>query len=164
MAKLTSLNDLLIEELKDLYDAEHQITKALPKMAAAASSPQLKSAFTAHLAETEGHIKRLEQVFNLLGEKPARKTCKAMKGLLEEGDEVLKEDADPVVKDAALIGSAQRVEHYEMAGYGTLRTFALTLGFDEVATLLQENLEQEGEADRKLTMIAESRINELAAK
>src|SRR6187455_3309658 len=142
MAKLSSLNDLLIEELKDLYDAEHQITKALPKMATAASSPQLKSAFTSHLSETEGHIRRLEQVFNLLGEKPARKTCKAMKGLLEEGDEVLKEDADPVVKDAALIGAAQRVEHYEMAGYGTLRTFSLTLGFDEVATLLQENLEQ----------------------
>jgi ferritin-like metal-binding protein YciE len=159
MAKLTSLNDLMIEELKDVYDAEHQITKALPKMAKAAFDPKLQSTFNAHLTETEGHIRRLEQVFNLLGEKPARKTCKAMRGLLEEGDDVLKEDADSLVKDAALIGSAQRVEHYEMAAYGTLRTFALTLGFDEIATLLQENLEQEGETDRKLTMIAESRVN-----
>jgi ferritin-like metal-binding protein YciE len=160
MAKLSSLNDLLIEELKDLYDAEHQLTEALPKMAKAANNPQLKNAFTAHLSETQGHIKRLESVFNLLGAKPARKTCKAMKGLVEEGSEVIKEEAAPDVKDAALIGAAQKVEHYEMAGYGTLRTFALTLGFDEVANLLQENLEQEGEADRKLTMIAESRVNE----
>jgi ferritin-like metal-binding protein YciE len=164
MAKLTSLNDLLIEDLKDLYDAEHQLTKALPKIAAAANSPELKSAFTSHLRETEGHIQRLEQVFSLLGEKATRKTCKAMKGLLEEGDEVLKEDATPEVKDAALIGAAQKVEHYEMAGYGTVRTFALSLGLDEVANVLQQNLEEEGKADRKLTMIAESRINEKAAQ
>jgi ferritin-like metal-binding protein YciE len=160
MAKLTSLNDLLIEELKDLYDAEHQITKALPKMVKAATNPQLQTAFSAHLTETEGHIQRLHNVFDLLGVKAERKTCKAMRGILEEADEVLKEDADPYVKDAALIASAQRVEHYEMAGYGTVRTFALTLGLDEIATLLQENLEQEGEADRKLTMIAETRVNE----
>jgi len=162
MAKLTSLNDLLIEELKDLYDAEHQLTKALPKMAAAATNPQLKTALTSHLAETEGHIQRLEQVFSLLGEKASRKTCKAMKGLVEEGSEVIEENADPEVKDAALIGAAQKVEHYEIAGYGTVRTFALTLGNSEVANILQQNLQEEGNADKKLTQIAESRVNERA--
>jgi ferritin-like metal-binding protein YciE len=159
MAKLSSLNDLLIEELKDLYDAEHQLTEALPKMAKAATDPQLQQAFTSHLTETQGHIKRVEQVFTLLGAKASRKTCKAMKGLVEEGSEIIKEEAAPDVKDAALIGAAQKVEHYEMAGYGTLRTFALTLGLDEVANIFQQNLEEEGKADRKLTMIAESRVN-----
>lgn len=162
MAKLSSLNELFVEELKDLYDAEHQLTKALPKMAEAATNSQLKTAFTSHLRETEGHIERLEQVFNLVGEKPSRKTCKAMKGLVEEGSEVIEEKADPEVKDAALIASAQRVEHYEIAGYGTLRTFAMTLGMDEAATLLQQNLDEEGNADKKLTQIAESRVNERA--
>lgn len=162
MAKLSSLNELFVEELKDLYDAEHQLTKALPKMAEAATNSQLKTAFTSHLRETEGHIQRLEQVFNLVGEKPSRKTCKAMKGLVEEGSEVIEEKADPEVKDAALIASAQRVEHYEIAGYGTLRTFAMTLGLDEAATLLQQNLDEEGNADKKLTQIAESRVNERA--
>ena len=162
MAKLSSLNDLLIDELKDLYDAEHQITKALPKMAKAASSAQLQNAFTSHLAETENHIKRLEQVFNAMNQKATRKTCKAMKGLLEEGDEVLEEKADPEVKDAALIGAAQRVEHYEMAGYGTVRTFAQTLGLTDVAELLQQTLDEEGNADKKLTQIAEGRVNERA--
>lgn len=162
MAKLSSLNELLIEELKDLYDAEHQLTKALPKMAEAATNPQLKTAFTSHLAETEGHIQRLEQVFSLLGEKASRKTCKAMKGLVEEGSEVIEEKAEPEVKDAALIGAAQRVEHYEMAGYGTVRTFALTLGNTEAANLLQQTLDEEGNADKKLTRIAESRINQQA--
>jgi ferritin-like metal-binding protein YciE len=162
MAKLNNLNDLLIDELKDLYDAEHQLTKALPKMAGAASNTQLQNAFNQHLAETEGHIRRLEQAFTALGEKASRKTCKAMKGLVEEGDEVIKEDGDPSVKDAALIGAAQRVEHYEMAGYGTARTFAQTLGLDEVAALLQETLDEEGNADKKLTQIAEGRVNERA--
>jgi ferritin-like metal-binding protein YciE len=162
MAKLNNLNDLLIDELKDLYDAEHQLTKALPKMAEAASNTQLQNAFNQHLAETEGHIRRLEQAFTALGEKASRKTCKAMKGLVEEGDEVIKEDGDPSVKDAALIGAAQRVEHYEMAGYGTARTFAQTLGLNDVAALLQENLDEEGNANKKLTQIAESRVNERA--
>jgi ferritin-like metal-binding protein YciE len=162
MAKLTSLQDLLVEELKDLYDAEHQLTKALPKMAKAATNPQLQNAFTSHLAETEGHITRLEQVFKALGEKPARKTCKAMKGLVEEGSEVIEEDADPEVKDAALIASAQRVEHYEIAGYGVVRTFARTLGLANVASMLQTTLDEEGNADKKLTTIAESRVNKQA--
>jgi len=159
MAKLDTLKDLLIDELKDLNDAEHQITKALPKMAKAASNPQLQTAFTSHLAETEGQIRRLEQVFKALGLNPTRKTCEAMKGLLKEGDEVLEEKADPDVKDAVLIASAQRVEHYEMAGYGTVRTFARTLGLNDVAQLLQETLNEEGAADKKLTQIAERQVN-----
>jgi ferritin-like metal-binding protein YciE len=159
MSKLDTLKDLLIDELKDLNDAEHQITKALPKMAKAATNPQLQTAFTSHLAETEGHIRRLEQVFKLLGLTASRKTCKAMKGLLEEGDEVLEEKADPDVKDAALIASAQRVEHYEMAGYGTVRTFAKMLGLNDIAQLLQETLNEEGAADKKLTQIAERQVN-----
>jgi ferritin-like metal-binding protein YciE len=159
MAKLDTLKDLLIDELKDLNDAEHQITKALPKMAKAASNPQLQTAFTSHLAETEGQIRRLEQVFKALGLNPTRKTCEAMKGLLKEGDEVLEEKADPDVKDAALIAAAQRVEHYEMAGYGTVRTFARTLGLNDVAQLLQETLNEEGAADKKLTQIAERQVN-----
>src|SRR5579871_4132729 len=124
MAKVTSLQQLMVEELKDLYDAEHQLTEALPKMAKTATNKQLQTAFTSHLAETKNHITRLDQVFNLLGEKAARKTCKAMKGIVAEGSEVIEEDMDPEVKDAALIAAAQRVEHYEMAGYGVVRTFA----------------------------------------
>ena len=162
MAKLSSLQDLLVEQLQDLYDAEHQLTKALPKMAQAATNPQLQKAFNTHLAETEGHISRLEQVFQSLGEKATRKTCKAMKGLIEEGDEVLKEDADPEVKDAALIAAANRVEHYEIAGYGTVRTFAEQLGLNDAANLLQQILDEEFAADQKLTKIAESRVNKQA--
>ncbi len=163
MTKLANLQELRVEELKDLYDAEHPLTKALPKMASAATNPQLKTAFTSHLAETEGHIRRLEQVFEAMGEKASRKTCKAMKGLVEEGSEVIEEDMDPEVKDAALIASAQRVEHYEIAGYGAARTFAQTLGMKDVAKLLQQNLDEEGAADKKLTQIAESRVNQQAS-
>src|SRR5215212_8515675 len=162
MAKLNSLQELLVEELKDLYDAEHQLTKALPKMAQAATNPQLQSAFNQHLTETEGHVTRLEQVFQALGEQPSRKTCKAMKGLVEEGSEVIEEKMDPEVKDAALIASAQRVEHYEIAGYGAARTFAQTLGQNDVAQMLQQILNEEGNADKKLTQIAESRVNQQA--
>lgn len=162
MAKLNSLQELLVEEIKDLYDAEHQLTKALPKMAKAATNTQLQNAFNSHLTETEGHIKRLEQVFEALGEKPSRKTCKAMKGLVEEGSEAIEEDMEPEVKDAALIAAAQRVEHYEMAGYGSARSFAQTLGHSDVAKLLQQTLNEEGAADEKLTKIAESRVNEKA--
>jgi len=153
-----TFEDLLVDEIKDLYDAEHQLTKALPKMAKAATSPQLKSAFESHLKETEGHVKRLEQVFEGLGMKPTRKTCAAMKGLVEEGSEVLEEDMDPEVKDAALIGAAQRVEHYEMAGYGTVRTFAHLLGHHDLEAILQSTLDEEGAADHKLTDIA-SKLN-----
>jgi ferritin-like metal-binding protein YciE len=122
--KLESLRDLLVEQLQDLHDAENRITKALPKMAKAATSPELKAAFEKHLRETKGHVTRLEQAFETLGEKAKKKTCQAVKGLIEEGEETIKEDAEPEVKDAALIAAAQRVEHYEMAGYGTVCTYA----------------------------------------
>jgi ferritin-like metal-binding protein YciE len=155
---IRTFEDLLVDEIKDLYDAEHQLTKALPKMAKAATSPELKTAFESHLKQTEGHIKRLEQVFEGLGKKPTRKTCAAMKGLVEEGSEVIEEEMDPEVKDAALIGAAQRVEHYEMAGYGTVRTFAHLLGHHDLEAILQSTLEEEGAADHKLTAIA-SKLN-----
>ena len=156
---LKTLHDLYVNELKDLYNAEHQLLKALPKMAKAASSPELAKAFTDHLEETEGQIERLETIFTELEVSPKGKKCKAMEGLLEEGKDVMAEDADPSVMDAALISAAQRVEHYEMAGYGCVRTFARLLGFDNAADLLQETLDEEGTADKKLTELAESVIN-----
>ena len=156
---MDSLKDLYIDELKDLYNAENQLLKALPKMAKKASAPQLKKAFLDHLAQTEGHVTRLEKIFKALGEKPTGKTCKAMKGLVEEGKEIIEEDGDASVLDAALIGAAQRVEHYEMAGYGVVRTFAGLLGEDEAMGLLQRTLNEEGETDKKLTKLAESVIN-----
>ena len=157
--KLATLHDLYVEELKDLYNAEHQILKALPKMAKAASDARLAKAFKGHLEETKGHIERLEKIFKKLEASPKGKTCKAMEGLLEEGKEVMAEDADPTVMDAALIATAQRVEHYEMAGYGCVRTFARLLGYDQAADLLQETLDEEGAADKKLTKLAETVIN-----
>lgn|SRR5690606_9928976 len=157
--ELQNLNDLLLDHLKDLYDAEHQITKALPKMAKAASSPQLKTAFEKHLSETENQIRRLEQVFETMGKKATRKTCKGMKGLIEEGEEILKEDAADDVRDAGLIAAAQKVEHYEIASYGTVRAYAEMLGMDEAADLLQKTLDEEGNTDKKLTQLAESRVN-----
>jgi len=162
MANLNSLQDLLLEQLQDLYDAEQQLTEALPKMAQAAQNSQLKQAFTSHLTETQGHVKRLEQVFQMVGKKASRKTCKAMKGLVEEGSEAIKENAEPEVKDAALIAAGNRVEHYEIAGYGTVRTFADQLGFSDAAQLLQQTLDEEAAADQKLTQIAESRVNRQA--
>ncbi|HEV2803579.1 MAG TPA: ferritin-like domain-containing protein [Chthoniobacterales bacterium] len=156
---MDSLKDLYIDELKDLYNAENQLLKALPKMAKKASAPELKKAFQDHLTQTEGHVTRLEKIFKKLGEKPTGKTCKAMKGLVEEGKEVIEEDGDGSVLDAALIGAAQRVEHYEMAGYGVVRTFASLLGEDEAQDLLQRTLNEEGETDKKLTALAETVIN-----
>jgi ferritin-like metal-binding protein YciE len=156
---MDSLKDLYVEELKDLYNAENQLLKALPRMAKKASAPELKKAFQDHLAQTEGHVDRLERIFKGLGEKPTGKTCKAMKGLIEEGKEIIEEDGDDSVLDAALIGAAQRVEHYEIAGYGVVRTFASLLGEDEAMGLLQRTLNEEGETDKKLTGIAESAIN-----
>lgn len=156
---MDSLKDLYIDELKDLYNAENQLLKALPKMAKKASTPELKQAFTDHLAETEGHVERLEEIFNALDEKPTGKTCKAMKGLVEEGKEVIDEDGNASVLDAALIGAAQRVEHYEMAGYGVVRTLASVLGEDDAVDLLQQTLDEEGAADKKLTEIAEEIVN-----
>ncbi len=159
--KLDSLHALYIEELRDLYNAEKQITKALPKMAKAASSPKLKAAFEEHLEQTKGHVERLETIFKALGKPPTGKTCAAMKGLVEEGSELIeqKEKANSAVLDAGLIAAAQRVEHYEMAGYGSVRTFAQLLGEDEAVTLLQQTLDEEGETDKKLTSLAESVIN-----
>jgi ferritin-like metal-binding protein YciE len=151
-----NLRELLIEELKDIYDAEQRITKALPKMAKAADSEELKEAFQEHLAQTQEHVKRLEQVFEQLDETAKKKQCKAMTGLLEEGDEIMEEDFAPDVRDAALITAAQKVEHYEMAAYGSLRTWAELIGEDEVVNLLQTTLDEEGETDKKLTEIAQS--------
>ena len=157
--KMESLQELLSHELSDLYSAENQLLKALPKMAKAAASPELKAAFEEHFEETKGQVERLNSVFEKLGEGPKRKKCKAMEGLIEEGSEMIEMEGDDAVKDAALIAAAQRVEHYEMAGYGCVRTFATLLGLDDVAELLQETLDEEGNADKKLTEIAETTIN-----
>lgn len=153
-----------MEELKDLYSAETQLTKALPKMAKGANSPQLRQAFESHLKETEVHVQRLEQIFEGLDGSPRGKKCKGMEGLIEEGAELLKEksDFDPDTLDAGLIGAAQRVEHYEIAAYGTARTFAEQLGEEKAASLLQQTLDEEYAADKKLTALAESGINQEA--
>jgi ferritin-like metal-binding protein YciE len=160
--KLDSLRTLWIEEMRDLYNAENQLVKALPKMAKKASNEELKEALESHLEETRGHVERLEEIFQKLGKKPSGKTCKAMQGLIEEGSEMMNEDGPDSVIDAGIIAAAQRVEHYEMAGYGTARTFASILGEDEAEDLLQETLDEEGAADEKLTEIAEGIVNEEA--
>jgi ferritin-like metal-binding protein YciE len=162
MVALNDLNDLLIEQLRDIYNAEGQLTKALPKMAKAATNPELRSAFEKHLAQTEEHVNRLDQVFASLGETAKGKTCQAMKGLVEEGSEAIKEKAEANVKDAALIAAAQRVEHYEIAAYGTVRTYAQQLGHKEAAALLDKTLQEEGDTDKLLTKIAETHVNKMA--
>jgi len=159
---LDSLKQLYIEELRDLYDAENQLVEALPKMAKAASARELQAGFTAHLQQTQNQIVRLNRIFERLGQEPAGKTCKAMKGLITEGEDLLKERAEPEVRDAGLIAAAQRVEHYEIAGYGTVRTYARLLNETEDARLLQETLDEEGQTDKKLTQLAESLINRRA--
>ncbi len=156
---LDSLHSLYVDELKDLYSAENQLLKALPRMAKKASAPELKTAFTEHLEVTRKQVERLDQIFTALGASPKGKKCKAMEGLIAEGKEVLDEDGEPAVIDAALIACGQRVEHYEMAGYGCVRTFAKLLGYEDAASLLQETLNEEGEADKKLTALAETVIN-----
>ncbi|AMV23337.1 hypothetical protein VT84_02940 [Gemmata sp. SH-PL17] len=156
---LDSLHDLYVNELKDLYNAENQLIKALPRMAKAATAPELRAAFAAHLEVTRGQIERLDRIFNGLGVSPKGKKCKAMEGLIAEGKEVMEEDGEDEVIDAALIAAAQRVEHYEMAGYGCVRAFANLLGYADAAALLQKTLDEEGEADKKLTELAESVIN-----
>lgn len=153
-----SIEELFIDELKDLYSAEKQITKSLPKLVKAATSPELKEAFASHLKETEGQIERLDKVFAILSKNPRGKMCHGMKGVLEEGAEVLKETEKGSVRDAALISAAQRVEHYEMAGYGCVREYAKLLGQKEIAQLLDETLAEEKSADSKLGKIA-SQIN-----
>ena len=161
--KVTNLNELFVHELKDLYDAEHQLVEALPKMAEAASNPELTEAFENHLVQTRSHVTRLEAVFRTCGEEPERETCKGMKGLIAEGEKAIKEIDDPDTRDAALISAAQRVEHYEIAGYGTVRTYAQLLKDDESARLLQQTLDEEGQTDKLLTQLAESQINVEAA-
>jgi ferritin-like metal-binding protein YciE len=160
---LESLHDLYVAELRDLYNAENQLLKALPRMAKAASHEDLKAAFTEHLEVTRGQVERLERIFNDLGVKAKGKKCDAMEGLVEEAKDLMAEDAEPSVLDAALIAAAQKVEHYEMAGYGCVRTFARLLGYDEATNLLQETLDEEGEADKTLTELAETIINVEAA-
>jgi ferritin-like metal-binding protein YciE len=150
-----SLQELYILELKDLYSAEQQLLQALPKMAQAASSSELKKGFQMHLEETRNQVNRLQQIFSELGQSPTGETCEAMQGLIQEGQEAIQLQGDPTVRDAALIASAQKVEHYEMAGYGTVRTFANHLGFDSHRKLLQQTLDEEGETDKKLTAMAE---------
>jgi ferritin-like metal-binding protein YciE len=157
--KLDTLQKLYTDELRDLYNAETQLLKALPKMAKAASSDDLKDAFEKHLEQTKGHVERLEQVFEALGEKPKGKTCRAMKGLIEEGSEILKEDGEDSIVDAGIIVAAQKVEHYEIAGYGSVRTFAHLLGQNKAAELLQATLDEESETNELLNRLAESIIN-----
>lgn len=153
--ELATLQDLFVDELKDLYSAENQLLKAIPKMAKAATSKDLKAGFEKHLKQTQGHVERLEQICEGLEVSPKGKTCKAMEGLVKEGGEVIKEDMEPEVKDAALIAAAQRVEHYEMAGYGCVRTYANLLGNSKAAKLLQQTLNEEGDTDKALTKLAE---------
>jgi len=159
---LDTLEKLYISELRDLYSAENQLLKALPKMAKGASSPELKDAFEKHLEQTKGHVERLEELFGQLAESPKGKTCQAMKGLIEEGSEILNEEGEDSVLDAGLIVAAQKVEHYEIASYGSVRTFANLLGQDEAATLLQSTLDEESETNEVLNQLAESVVNQEA--
>ena len=160
--KLESLKDLYLEQLKDLYSAESQIIDALPRMAEAADSADLRKAFNDHLRQTEEHVRRLERIFQSLQENPKGETCEGMKGLLKEGSKMMKMSGDPSVIDAGLIAAAQRVEHYEMAGYGTVRTYAEMLGKTEHASLLERTLQEEEQTDERLTELAESHINQEA--
>ena len=157
--KLDTLQKLYVDELRDLYNAENQLLKALPKMAKAASSEELKNAFEKHLEQTEMHVQRLEQVFEELDQTPKGKTCRAMKGLIQEGSEILKEEGEPSVLDAGIIVAVQKVEHYEIAGYGSVRTFAELLNQKSAVELLQTTLDEESEANELLNGLAESIVN-----
>jgi ferritin-like metal-binding protein YciE len=162
--KLKTLEDLFHHELKDLYSAETQLVKALPKMAKAATNDELRAGFEEHLEQTKGHVERLDQIAEICGFKLAGHKCKAMEGLVEEGAELISEDADPAVRDAGLIGAAQRVEHYEIAGYGTAAALGRQLDHGEAVELLEATLEEEKETNDKLTELAESAVNAEAAK
>ncbi|RIK39828.1 MAG: ferritin-like domain-containing protein [Chloroflexi bacterium] len=167
--KMMNLEDLYVDQLKDLHNAEKQLVQALPKMAQAASSSELRQGFQRHLEQTRTHVDRLEQIFGRMGISPGNKKCEAMEGLIKEGEEAIQLQGDPNVRDAALIAAAQRVEHYEIAGYGTVRTFANQLGFNDDQQLLQKTLDEEGETDKQLTSLAEgglfsTGINEEAAE
>ena len=162
MSKINSLDELLVDQLKDLYSAETQLVKALPKMAKAASNMELKAGIEEHLEQTKGHVQRLESASKILSASPTGKTCLAMKGLVSEGEEAIGMGGPDAVHDACLIGAAQRVEHYEIAAYGTARAFAQTLGEEEIASLLDETLQEEAETDERLTELSQS-INPQAA-
>lgn len=162
--KLETLHDLYLLELKDLYSAEQQIVKALPKVIDKTTNPELRQALENHLEETRGHVSRLEEIFQMHGEEAKETKCKGMEGVLKEGDEMIGKDATPEVRDAAIISACQRVEHYEMAAYGSVRTYAEQMGHDRAAALLQQTLDEEGAADEKLTDIAESRVNTQATR
>jgi ferritin-like metal-binding protein YciE len=163
MAKVATMDELFLDEIRDLYDAEKQLTKALPKMAEAATSEDLRTAFEEHLEQTETHVERLERIFEALGEKGTGKKCAAMAGLIKEGGEIASETEDTAVRDAGLIAAAQKVEHYEISGYGSARTHAEILGNDEAVRLLEETLSEEKETDEKLNELAQGMINEEAA-
>jgi ferritin-like metal-binding protein YciE len=159
-----TLHDAFLDELRDTYDAEKQLTKALPKLAKTATSAELRDAFESHLEETRGHVDRLDQVFQSLGEKPRGKHCEGIAGIIEEGKSIMEGDFDEVTMDACLIAAAQRAEHYEMAAYGTLVAWARSMGHDQAADLLEETLEEEKAADQKLSSIAEGGINQEAGE
>lgn len=164
MPKITTMEELLYDELRDLYDAEKQLTKALPKMARAAASDPLRDAFEGHLQQTETHVERLERIFEAAGEKPTGKKCAAMAGLIKEGDEIVESTGEDAVRDAGLIMAAQKVEHYEVAAYGSARAHAELLGEQEAVSLLEETLNEEKEANEKLNELAEESINQEAVE
>ncbi len=164
MAKEKTLEDLFYDTLKDIYFAERQILRALPKMARAAQSQELKAGFEKHREETEGHVERLQQVFELIGKRAQGKTCEAIQGIIAEGEEIIEEFKGTPAIDAGLISSAQAVEHYEIARYGTLKTWAQTLGFKEAVTLLDQTLQEEGKTDQILTKLATSAANQKASR
>jgi ferritin-like metal-binding protein YciE len=161
---IESMQDLFLEQIQDLYDAEQRLTKALPEMADATSSPELRNAFEKHLGETEQHVMRLEQIFREMGRDPKATTCDAMKGLIKEGDSMVSDTDPSSIRDAGLIAAANRVEHYEIAAYGSARTFARHLGMQRAVSLLEQTLQEEKAADRKLTEIAESMVNSEATQ
>jgi ferritin-like metal-binding protein YciE len=162
--KLESMEDLFLEQIEDLYDAEKRLVKALPKMAEASTSLSLRQAIQSHLMETEGHVSRLENIFRTLGKNAKGETCDAMKGLISEGEDMVSHTDPSPLRDAGIIAAANRVEHYEIAGYGSARTFAQTLGLREAASLLEQTLREEKAADQKLTQLAESMVNEEALR
>lgn len=162
--KIESMEDLFLEQIEDLYDAEKRLVKALPEMAQASTSQTLRQAIESHLMETEGHVSRLEKVFRMIGKDPKSQTCDAMKGLISEGEDIVDDIDESSLRDAGIIAAANRVEHYEIAAYGSARTFAQTLGLTEAAALLEQTLQEEKRADQKLTQLAESMVNEEALR
>ena len=162
--KIESMEDLFVEQIEDLYDAEQRLVKALPKMAEASTSPALRQAFESHLGETKGHVERLEQVFQTIRKEPKKQTCDAMKGLIEEGEDMVSNTDQSPLRDAGLLAAANRVEHYEIAAYGTVRALAKTLGITEAVSLLEATLMEEKRADEKLTKLAHTSVNQEAMR